>query len=267
MENIKGVCNTARIYNPYIADRFAGGRIVDLGDNFTLNIEKLLIAAPQAIMINTYEQGDKYSKLIENSGIPILYNQEWKEETPLGRAEWIKFVAAFYDKDQMADSIFDGIAKRYNEVAEKARNLKRRPSILSGGDFKGTWYVPAGKSFMAQYYRDAGASYFYSADNRTGSLSFSFESVLNNFISANYWFDAPYLTREELKNADTRFMRFQAYRDRQVYNFNKRRSETGSSDFWESAVARPDIVLKDLVKVMHPNLLPGHQLFSIELLK
>jgi iron complex transport system substrate-binding protein len=117
---------------------------------------------------------------------------------------------------------------------------------------------------MANMYKDAGAAYFYSEDKNTASISFTFESVLNNFVAAAYWFGAPYYTLEEVKSADARYTYFAAYKKQQVYHFNKRRTPSGSSDFWESAIARPDLLLADVIKVLHPELLPEHELFYTE---
>ncbi len=267
IESITAICYSGRVYNSRIRERFSAEKITDLGDSFSMNLEKLLAVRPEVVMVSGFEENDKYSKLIEKSGIPILYNQDWYENTLLGRAEWIKFVAAFYDKTELADSIFDNIEARYNNIAKIAGEQKRRPSILSGCDFRGTWNIPGGQSYMANMYKDAGADYFYAEDKSTGSLSFSFESVLNNFITADYWFGASFLTFSELKNEEPRYEFFTAYKKQQVYHFNKRRNEFGSSDFWESAVARPDLLLADIIKILHPELLPEHELFYTEKLK
>jgi len=263
VESISAVCNSGQIYNSHIRERFSAGKITDLGDNFNMNLEKLFLVRPQAVMVSGYEQNDKYSKLIEKSGIPVIYNQEWHETTLLGRAEWIKFVAAFYDKSSIADSIFEQIENRYNAIAAKAAGEKHRPEILSGGDFRGTWYLPGGQSYMANMYRDAGAGYLYSENKNSASLSFTFESILNNFIMADYWFGAPFYSLEELRNADVRYTYFAACKNGQVYHFNKRRTPSGGNDFWESAVARPDLLLADVIKILHPELLPEHELFYI----
>ncbi len=267
IESITAICYPERAYNSLIRKRFFAGEITDLGDNFGMNLEKLFATRPEAVMVSGFEQNDKYSKQIEKSGIPILYNQEWQENTLLGRAEWIKFVAAFYDKSELADSIFNDIENRYLSIADKAMEQNEKPSILSGSDFRGTWYLPGGQSYMANMYKDAGAGYFYSKDKNTGSLAFTFESVLNNFIAADYWFGVQCHTFKELKELDVRYDYFTAFRKRQVYHFNKRRNDTGGNDFWESAIAHPDLLLADVIKILHPELLPQHELFYTEKLK
>lgn len=267
IESITAICNATMVYNQEISEKVASGKITDLGDNFAINIEKLIAVSPDAVMVSGYEQNDKYSKLLQKSSIPVLYNQEWMETTLLGRAEWIKFIAAFYDKDELADTIFGAIEKRYKEMVVKVSGKENKPSVLSGGDFMGTWNVPGGQSFMAQMYRDAGADYFYSSDKQTGSLNFTFESILNNFASADYWFNAPYYTLDEMTHADSRYLLLKACKEKKVYNFNKRRTAGGSSDFWEGAIARPDLLLSDVIKVLYPDLLPDYELFYTEKLE
>jgi len=267
IESITAICYSDRVYNSLIRERFSAGKITDLGDSFSMNLEKLFSARPEVVMVSGFEQNDKYSKLIEKSGIPILYNQEWRENTLLGRSEWIKFIAAFYDKSELADSIFNDIENRYRSIAMKAGEQKEKPRILSGHDFRGTWHLPGGQSYMANMYKDAGADYFYSDDKNTGSLSFTFESVLNNFVAADYWFGVSCYTLKELKELEARYDYFTAYKKQQVYHFDKRRNEKGGSDFWESAIARPDLLLADVIKILHPELLPEHELFYTEKLK
>jgi iron complex transport system substrate-binding protein len=267
IESITAICYPDRVYNSIIRKRFSDGKITDLGDSFNMNLEKLFAVRPEVVMVSGFDQNDKYSRQIDKSGIPILYNQEWQENTLLGRAEWIKFVAAFYDKSELADSIFSDIENRYRSIANKATEQKEKPGILSGSDFRGTWYLPGGQSYMANMYKDAGADYFYSEDKSTGSLAFTFESVLNSFVAADYWFSVQCCTFRELEELEARYAYFSAFKKRQVYHFNKRRNDTGGSDFWESAIARPDLLLADVIKILHPELLPEHELFYTENLK
>jgi iron complex transport system substrate-binding protein len=264
IESIAGICNPNLTYNVFVRERLTAGKIADLGDNFNMNLEKLFAIHPDIVMVSGYEKDDKYSKMVGKSGIPVAYNQEWNETTLLGRAEWIKFIAAFYDKSALADSLFADIESRYLVIAAKAQSQERKPRILSGGDFRGTWYLPGGQSFMAKMYKDAGGSYFYSDDKHKSSLSFTFEAVLVRFIVADYWLGAPCNTLTELKQTDGRYSYFTAFKKGRVYHFNKRCTPTGGNDFWESAVARPDVVLADVIKILHPELLSDHELVYTE---
>ena len=129
LHKVTGVCNSAYIYNPTILQGVKEGKIKDLGDAFNLDIENLLLLHPQAVMTSAYNTEDENSRRMKQTGLPILYDIEWQEKSILGRAEWIKFVGALFDKEALADSIFGRIAKQYNEVKKSAEKFSYAPSI------------------------------------------------------------------------------------------------------------------------------------------
>ncbi|MDP4240186.1 MAG: ABC transporter substrate-binding protein, partial [Bacteroidota bacterium] len=167
---INGVCSPKIIYNKEINKRIGEGRIADLGDAFSMNVEKTLQLKPGAVMMSGYNQNDPYAQRVSQAGIPVIFNNEWMETSLLARAEWIKFVGAFYDKEKQAGSIFAGVDKRYNDIKEKAARVKTKPNIMAGSNFRGTWYMPSGRNFMGKLFADAGSSYFYANDTTAGSL-------------------------------------------------------------------------------------------------
>ena len=264
---VTGVCNPRYVYNPRILQGVKEGRVKGLGDSFQLDIEQLLLLRPQAIMTSAYNAEDENTKKLRQTGITLLYNIEWQEEDILGRAEWIKFVGAFFDKSSMADSIFTEIERNYNRIKEQASLANGRPSVMSGEDYRGTWSIPAGRSFMAQLFRDAGASYLYAGNTEKGSIPSDIENMLLRFKEADVWVGVQANTLEELGKKNAQYRLFKAFRAGNVYNCNRRTMPDGGNDYWESGVARPDILLADLIKVFHPELLPGHELFYIQRLK
>jgi len=185
----------------------------------------------------------------------------------LARAEWIKFVAAFYNKEKQADSIFASVDKRYNEIKAKAATVKTKPSIMAGSNFRGTWYMPSGRNFMGKLFADAGAAYFYANDTTSGSLPLNVETVLKNFSETDIWLNCNFNSLDELVKADTKHAFFRPVKLKQVYNFNKRKLPSTANDFWESAVARPDLLLSDVIAILHPEILPGYELVYAEKLK
>jgi iron complex transport system substrate-binding protein len=267
LNTITGICQQNIIYNPMIKAGVSNGKITDLGDAFHINLEKVLQLRPSALMMSGYNQEDPNAQRISQAGVPVIYNNEWMETTLLGRAEWIKFVAAFYDKSELADSIFSDIENRYNDIKHKAANIKDKPDIMAGSNFRGTWYMPGGKSFMGQLYMDAGGNYIYAKDTTSGSLPLNVETVLRDFSSTDIWLNCNYNSMNELLNADPKHALFNPVKTKQVYNFNKRMLPSGANDFWESAIARPDLILSDVIAILHPEILPGYQLFYAEKLK
>ena len=267
IQTITGVCSPALIYNPELQKNIQAGKITDLGDAFSLNVEKTLVLKPEALMTSGFNQADAAAQRIGQAGIPVIFNNEWMETSLLGRAEWIKFVAVFYNKEQLADSIFTDIEKRYNELKDRALKVKKKPKVMSGNNFRGTWYMPAGQSFMGQLFRDAGGDYFYANDTTTGSLPLNVETVLKNFAETDVWLNVNFSTIDELIKTDSKHEFFHPVITRQVYNFNKRLLPSTANDFWESAVARPDLLLGDVIAILHPELLPDYEFVYAEKLK
>ena len=267
LETIGAVCSPTIIYNNKVSKRVGQGTISDLGDAFNINVEKTLQLKPEAVMMSGYNQNDPYAQRVIQAGIPVLFNNEWMETTPLARAEWIKFVAAFYDKESLADSIFNDIVLRYNDIKKKAQQIENKPRVMTGSNFRGTWYVPSGRNFMGKLFADAGADYFYANDTTAGSIPLNVETVLKDFSGADVWLNCNFNSIEELIKADSKHSFFRPVVLKQVYNFNKRLLPSTANDFWESAVARPDLLLSDVIAILHPELLPDYEFVYTEKLK
>ncbi len=267
LQSITGVCSPQLIYNPEINKRFKKGEITDLGDAFNINVEKTMELNPGAVLMSGYNQNDPYAKRVSQAGIPVIFDNEWMETSLLARAEWIKFVSVFYDKEKIADSIFTNVENRYNEIKAKAARVEIKPSVMTGSNFRGTWYMPAGRSFMGNLFTDAGTTYFYSTDTTTGSLPLNVETVLRNFSQTDYWLNCNFNSIKELIKADSKHALFRPVKLNHVYNFNKRLLPSTANDFWESAVARPDLVLSDVISILHPEILPGYELVYAQKLK
>ncbi|WP_121666700.1 ABC transporter substrate-binding protein [Mesonia aquimarina] len=236
------------------------GEIQELGENESINTEVLLNLQPDVVIGFAVESGNKTFQTINKSGIPVIYNSDWTEADPLGKAEWIKFFGAFYGKEKLADKIFEEIENEYNSAKKLAEKAQKKPSVLSGAMYKDVWYLPHGKSWQAQFIADANASYLYKKTDGNGSLSLAFESVLVKAKQADYWI-APgaFTSYEAMKNASEHYAKFDAFQQKKIYSYAGVTGETGGVLFYELAPNRPDLVLKDLIKIFHPELLENYQ--------
>lgn len=259
LDRVDGLCSPRLAYNATLRSRAEAGDLADLGDSFALNVERALALRPQAVMASAYNQTDAHLARLSQAGIPVVYSTEWMEKSLPGRAEWVKFVAALYDREELADSLFDRVADEYERLAALARQAETRPRVMAGSDFRGTWYMPGGDSFMAHLFADAGADYFYADDPSTGSLPLNMETVLAHFAQADVWLNCGYTSMEQLLKANPKYALFRPVHTGRVYHFNRRTLPGGANDFWESAVARPDLLLADVIATLHPGLLPGHE--------
>jgi len=259
-EKISGSCSPELLYNPLLRSKFEEGKLTHLGDAFTINVERTMMLRPSVVIMSGYKQDDPYSQRVQKAGIPVVYNNEWMEETVLGRAEWLKFMALLVDKEYTADSIFSAIETEYVGLRDMVFRKLNWPSVMTGSNFRGTWYMPGGNSYLAHMLVDAGAQYYYANDSTRGSLPLNVESVLKNFYNAEVWLNCNFNSISELIAADGKHALFQSVATGRVYNFNKRQLPSGANDYWESAVVRPDWLLKDLIAILHPDLLPEYEL-------
>ena len=247
-DKVVGVCRPDRIYNLSEEDR---DRITDIGDDMQPSMEKILLLNPDLVILYTYAQGDPIPAQVEALGIPILYCNEWTETTPLARAEWIRVFGAVFGCQTKADSVFASICDAYERLrAMGDGQLAMGKSIMSGMSWRGTWYVPAGGTFMGNLFRDAGAQYKYQDNPSTSSIPLTMEQAIQDFAQADIWVGCEANSLKELEAIDQKHTWFKAYQAEQVYNFRRRALPSGANDFWESATVHPERVLQDLQKVL-----------------
>lgn len=242
--------------------RIDNGLVTDLGIDKGMNIELLFSIKPELVMSYTMTSDLGQSRKIKELGIPVVINAEYLEKHPLGRAEWIKFMALFLDKEKEADSVFSMIEKEYLTTQKLVKDVSKKPTVLSGIVYGDAWFMPAGKNYAARLLEDAGTNYLWSNTESNGFLELSFESVYEKAQAADLWIGVgSFNSLEEMRAAESRYSLFKPFRDKQVYTYNARMGAKGGSEFLELGYLRPDLILKDLVKIAHPELIPNHTLF------
>lgn len=256
---ICGVSAPEFIYDSLIRQRVQTGMIRDVGYDQAMNIETIISLKPDFVM--AYGVGSESSgqfQRLKQLGIKVVFNAEYLERTPLGKAEWINFVGAFFDMEDSASQIFNRIAENYTTLSEKAAKSEK-PMILSGLPWKGVWYVPGGKSYASRFIYDAGGDYLWKEDEGAESIPLSLEAVMERSNKARIWINpGSALSLQDIITMDPRMKTVKSLNENRVYNFNLRRSPGGGNDFWESGVVHPDWVLKDLIAIFHPDLIPNH---------
>ena len=263
LDVIAGICSPNLIYNAELQEKHAQGKLVDLGDAMKMNVEKTLQLNPDGVFMSGYSNSDDFTAHLEKVSVPIIYNNEWMEKTLLARAEWIKFMSLFFGQEHEADSVFQEIDKKYQQLKKQAMDVKVKPNLMTGNNFRGTWYVPAGDNYMSHLFTDAGASYRYTSDERSGSIPLTVEQVVYEFSDADVWVGSSANTLKELVEMDEKHTYFNAYKAGEVYNFNKRTNATYANDFWEMGVSRPDLILADMIKILHPEIMEEHEFFFV----
>lgn len=254
-------CSSANwIYDSLIFRKYLRGEIMNLGNGMNIDAEAVIAQSPDMIVKYIYQTPDASDEIFKSAGIPVVYNIEFMEEHPLGRAEWIKLMGLLTGKKKMADSVFAEIEKNYLLNCKLAKTVSSKPGVLIGNTYKGTWYAVGGKSFVSKLIQDAGGEYCWKSDSSTGSLPLSIEAVLQKQKDDEYWISANAESLTEIINIEPRCNKFAAFKSGKVYHYNKRKNPEGGLDYYESGVVRPDLLLHDLVVILHPELFnPGEE--------
>jgi iron complex transport system substrate-binding protein len=266
---IAGLGNGQYATCPLVREGLQKGRIKQVGIESNLN-EEMVIAMHPGVMMTMTNPDDAFSryKTLIDAGIPVLPNAEWLETTPLGKAEWVKLIGALTDREAFVNRKFDSVEKSYQRLAAIGSAATIKPSVIIAMPFKGTWYTPAGGSYLAQFLRDAGASYHWADSKGTGSLALSFETVAPEALHADDWLNVGYVnSKKDILAQDPRFGAFHSFQTGAIYNFNNRLNDLGSNDYWESGAVNPQIVLADLIRILHPDLLAKDTLVYYKQLK
>ena len=245
------------------------GKIAEIGKENSLNTEILLDLQPELVVGYSVTSPDKSLTTLEKAGINVIYNGDWLEETPLGKAEWIKFFGVLFDKEKQADSIFKAIETNYVNAKKSALLGLQKPTVLSGAIMsKDIWNLPAGESFVAQFLKDANLTYLWKDTKGKGSLSLSFESVFDKGANADIWIAPGYFTsKKQLLESNALYAKFKAFQDDNIYTPTTKKGKSGGVLYYELATTRPDLVLKDLIKITNPALLPDYELVFFEKMK
>jgi len=248
--------------------RINSGKIKEAGANESLNTEVLLDLMPDAVVAFGINSTNKTLNSLQQNGIKVIYNGDWTEQSPLGKAEWIKFFGALYGKEKEADALFSKVEKDYNEALQLVQKVNTTPTVMAGALFQDQWYMPQGGSWGALFLKDAGSSYLWADSAGTGSISLSFETVLEKAENADIWIGPSQFTSlKEMTDDNPHYAQFKAFKNKQVYSYSNKKGATGGLLYFELAPNRPDLVLKDLIHILHPQLLPGYQLNFFEKLK
>ena len=248
MDCLVAVCNPELIYTP------VKGNEIDLGDSMKPSAERTLQAGLDILLAVNYGQYDNLEAMrLEKLGVPIIFINEWQEHSPLARAEWIRVLGALTGKLREADSIFHKVETRYNALTASVnkRSYSAAVSIMSGNNFRGTWYVPSGKNYLAYLFKDAGAVYPFYEDERETSIPLTVEETIHYFHDADVWVGAGGNSLEELARIDEKHTWFKAYKNGRVYNWRKQRLPNGANNFWERGVVHPEEMLEDVIHILN----------------
>ena len=270
-EVIKGVSGAQYLSNPLVKKEVMLGAIMDVGYEGALNYEALLSLHPDVVFAyGIAGTSSAYLKPLAQMGVPVVFMGDYLESHPLGKAEYMVAFSAFFDSDvmEMAVGSFTEICEAYHHLLALLHSSSPRVKVLLNAPFKDVWYIPGGDNYMAMLLADAGGVALGSRAGVKESRGISLEQVYQYALEADYWLHPnAFRNLNTLAESDARFAQIPAFKAGCVYNNTLRSTPGGGSDFWESGVTEPHIILSDLIKILHPELLPEYQLVYYERLE
>jgi iron complex transport system substrate-binding protein len=243
------------------------GKIVDVGQNEQLNFEKILTLNPDLVVAFGIDNNNATLQNLTKQNVKVLIQADWMENTPLGKAEWIKLYGYLFGKEKLAYKKFDKIERDYLQSLQMVKNLKNKPNVLVGSMYQDNWYVPRGNSWNAHFIESAHANYIFSEIKGVGSETLRFERVFVKGKNADIWITQDYESLNSLVNINPHYKEFLPYKNKKIFTFDKKKGAKDGIVFYELAANRPDLVLKDYIKIIHPNVLPDYQLTFADQIK
>lgn len=261
-DRITGLGSFQYINSPGVRSNIKAGKLAQVGLDGNLNNELLITMHPGLVMaMQNPDAGSGKYKTLTDAGIPVVMNAEWLESTPLARAEWVKLMAVLANRETLVNKKFDSVEQAYNKLAQLGRGAKQKPRVIIGMPYKGSWFTPAGDSYVSHFLQDAGAAYKWSGTQGVGSLALNFEAVAPEALEADYWLNIGYVdSKKDITAKDQRYSSFKSFKTGQLYNNNAQTNDIGSNDYWESGAVNPQVILADIIRIIHPELLPDHRL-------
>ena len=254
--SIIGISGKDFVTNPIVRKGIEQGLVHDVGYDQNLNYELLLQMKPDLVM--AYGIGSDVAahlSKMKDLNIPVVINAEYLEETPLGRAEWLVFTGSFFNQTEHAQQVFNKIVMEYDSLKKLVPETSHKPLILTGLPYKDNWWVPGGKSYMANMIADAGGDYLWKDNPSRESFVVSLESAIVKATRAELWINTGQTNSiQEILSSDERFKIIPSLQKKMVYNDNKRMNPTGGNEVWETGAANPQELLRDLIHVFHPEI-------------
>lgn len=263
-KTIAGMSGTGFIYSPDLIKNVEKGLIEDVGYDADLNKELILKISPDIIMMyGIGSESESYTSKIKELGVKVVFNADYLETDPLGRAEWIKFFGALYCKENLADSIYSKEVEEYSELKSFIeRNAKNKPKVLLGFPYKDTWYISPGNSFISKMITDGGGDYLWQNTRSSVSMPLGIENVYLRGLTADYWLNIGSVSsRREITTVDPRLNDLPCFKNDNLFNNIKRITAKGGNDYWESGSLYPHLILKDIATILHPELFRDNNLF------
>ena len=252
--NVVGVSGKDFITNPYIAANRHS--IADVGYDSNINFELLVAQRPDIVLLYGVTGACSMQSKLEELGIPYIYIGEYVEEDPLGKTEWLIVIAEIIGKREQGIAYFSEVPKRYNHLKSMAADaILPQPKVMLNTPYADSWFMPSTSSYLARLIADAGGDYIYKKNTSNHSQPIDIEEAALLTTEADIWLHVEGVSSlKDLRQQYPKFAKMPCVQRGEIYNCDKRSILGGGNDYWESGVVQPDVVLRDLINIFHPEL-------------
>jgi iron complex transport system substrate-binding protein len=260
-DRLVGVYQLAASTAPSIRTLIDEGKIVGVGAHQFTNVEALAAAQPEVVG-RFFSDPDRAEPLLRGIGVRTVALAGPREPSVLAKTEWMKLMAALFNREKDVSALFDRIAADYEALSARARAINPKPVALFGYPDRDRWVADWSTSEMIQ---DAGGMPFTDAAARAGADRTNrvpIESVIARASNAPVWVALPEFvgTLDALIATERRLATFTSVRMQEVYDMCGGCLTPTQNTYWTEFMSRPHDVLRDLVSILHPQLVPGHRL-------
>ena len=257
---LTGIAQFDAVASREVRARIEAGKVAEFARvGLVIDVERVVTAKPSLLLAGS-TSGSTLA-VIRSAGVPVVANSEWLESTALGRAEWLKYVALFLNEERKAQSVYGAMKSRYQSLSGRARARpeSERPLVMTGRSTRGLFTISGGRSYVAALITDAGGRYAWADNMAPGIASVDLEAQIQRAANADVWINGRgWNSLAEMLEDEPRYAAFKAYREGHVWIHDRPVRPDSRNDYWSRSVTHPDLVLADLIKIFHPQLVPSH---------
>lgn len=261
LDVLTGVASVEYVTSPAVSARVTAGQAIEFARNaLVVDVERVVSARPAVLVGGA---SGSTAAVIRSAGIPVVGNHDWLEPTALARAEWLKYVALFVNEERRSQDMHAATKSRYRATSAlaSAEPIGRWPLVMTGRSTRGTFVIAGGRSYVAAMIKDAGGRYVWADDTATGAPSIDLEAQIRRAADADIWINGGgWKDLAAMLEDEPRYAAFKAFRQGQVWVYERRQTPAGTNDYWARSMSHPDLVLADLVKIFHPAVATEHSL-------
>lgn len=254
-DRVKGVSGIDFISNPTIQSR--RDSIGDVGYEGNIDYELLLALDPDIVLLFSTNGASRMEGKLDELGIPYAYIGDYLESSPLGKAEWLVAIGEIAGCRAEAEKVFADIPSRYEALKQLVAGAESSaPKVMVNAPYGDSWFMPSTESYVVRLIEDAGGNYLYARNTGNTSLPIDIEEAYRLASEADVWINTGTMkSLDELRAICPKFTDTKPFTTGNVFNNNARTGKGGGNDYFESAVVKPDIVLRDLIGIFHPEVL------------